>query len=327
MSRLNYNLKDYLFREGYDGHMDIPCLIVAYARSANVERLIRELHLQGVNEFYVAIDGARTPDVHKIQDHLIQRLDSLSEDLSVSIKVWRRSKNLGIAVSVITAIDWFFSFKDFGLIIEDDLEVSSDFLRFIEDGRKSKNLNTVMLSGNRFFSEPEKAILSSYPATWGWATWKSEWICMRETVINFPRVKFRYFFASDYQFWLLGSLRVFRGGVDTWDIPIALYMKNKSKHSLLPPNNLVSNVGADNFASHTVVDNFPIGIPLETFDRYELDESKATTKNYDQQLRALVYQIKFRHFFLAPYLLTEYFYILFAKNRLNRRVQQASFKD
>lgn len=307
--------------------MDISCLIIAYARSANVESLIRDLHLQGVNRFYIAIDGAKTSQVENIQQDLIARIKFLSESLPLSVDVWHRKTNLGIAVSVVSGIDWFFSKEEFGLIIEDDLKVSSDFVKFIRYGITLRNQNIIMLSGNRFLALPEKSILSSYPATWGWATWKTEWVPIRENVINFPKIKMRLLMSWDYQFWLLGALRVYSGSVDTWDIPIALYMKNESKYSLLPPKNLVSNIGADDFANHTLTDNFPIGIPVETLDDINLDNSKLVTKHYDKQLMSQVYKIKFKHLLLLPYLLIACLRSVFERNTLNRRIGGINFEN
>jgi GR25 family glycosyltransferase involved in LPS biosynthesis len=304
--------------------MEIPCLIVAYARSANVEKLIRDLHSQGVDRYYVAIDGAKSSDVAKIQEELTQKIHFLSGELNVSIKTWHRNRNLGIAVSVITALDWFFSKEEFGIIIEDDLQVSEDFVQFLKENMSSRPSSAIMISGNKFFPNPTDAILSSYPATWGWATWKNEWTSIRGVIVNFPLLKIRKFFSADYQFWFLGALRVFRGKVDTWDIPLALYMKNYSRSSLLPPSNLVSNVGADDFANHTFVDNFPIGIPIGVLDSYKIDCSQKTSKQYDRQLRKSVYQIRFRHVLLAPYILLECLLISFERNRLNQKVRSVS---
>ena len=300
--------------------MEIPCLIIAYARSVNVEKLVRDLHLQGENLFYVAIDGARSSDISKIQDDLLLRLSSLTEELSISIKIWHRSENMGIAISVITALDWFFSHEEFGLVLEDDLQVSSDLLGFVENSLQISDADTVIWSGNRFFPHPESCVLSSYPATWGWATTKRNWLLMRNSIVNFPKPKINKLFSSDYQFWLLGALRVYLGKIDTWDIPVALFMKNESKYSMLPPRNLVSNIGADSFASHTLISDFPIGIPVETLDVVELDSSKIVTREYDRKLRVLVYKVKLRHFFLAPFILFEYISIIFSKKTLRSRL-------
>jgi hypothetical protein len=280
-----------------------------------------------VNRFYIAIDGAKTSQVEKIQQNLIARIKFLSESLPLSIDIWHRKSNLGIAVSVVSGIDWFFSKEEFGLIIEDDLKVSSDFVKFIQYGSTTRNQNVIMLSGNRFLALPGKSILSSYPATWGWATWKTEWVLMRENLINFPKIRMQALLSWDYQFWLLGALRVYSGSVDTWDIPIALFMKNESKYSLLPPKNLVSNIGADDFANHTLTNNFPIGIPIETLGEIDFDDSKLVMKHYDKQLRSLVYKIKIKHLFLLPYLFIACLRCFFERNTLNRRVASINFEN
>lgn len=307
--------------------MTIPCLLITYARSSNVLNLIKELYGQGVVRFYVAIDGPRDMEIERIQNELVENLEKLHSEINASILVWRRNENLGIAVSVISAIDWFFSFEEFGMIIEDDLKVSRDFTRFLRMNFENPDARIAMISGNRFFSDPKASLNSRYPATWGWATWKNTWYDIRSAIVEKPEIKLRLLLAPDYQYWLLGALRVLSRKIDTWDIPLALYMKNRLKFSLLPPVNLVSNLGSDDYASHTIQNSFPIGVPLETFKDYSITLNKSVSQNYDRKLRKFVYRVKFRHRFLALHMLISFIELQINGNLLRERLEEVALPN
>ena len=268
------------------------------------------LRLQGVSEFYIAIDGPKDISVSQIQSDLVRQLRVLNTQQGVSVHIWLRNENLGVATSVITALDWFFKHEEFGIIMEDDLSVSQDFIKFVSRAMQISTQEVSLLSGNRFFSDPRLALYSGYPATWGWATWRDEWQLIRNSIIESPKIKLRHIFSSDYQFWLLGSLRVLLRQVDTWDIPISLYMRNNIKYSLLPSVNLVT--------------NFPLGIPIENFDNFELSNETKITKIYDRKLRTQVFNVRFRHRFLALHLTISYLRLRARGNVLKNKVLQVS---
>ena len=111
--------------------MSIPTLIIAYCRVTNVLKLITDLHSQNVTKIYLAIDGAKLSH-DNLQSQIEVGARALATRLNIDLKIWRRDSNLGPAVSVITAIDWFFSHEYSGVIIEDDLILSSDAISFFE---------------------------------------------------------------------------------------------------------------------------------------------------------------------------------------------------
>lgn len=298
--------------------MSIPCLIISYARGSNVLSLIQSLRDQGISTFYIAIDGPRDISVRDVQAELLHEIEQLQNKDGLSINLWSRDRNLGIAVSVISALDWFFSHEEFGMVLEDDLIVSSDFTKFIVQNFKSRTPGVSIISGNRFFPNPIVAFESSYPATWGWATWRSEWNQMRDLITQRPKIRLGLLLRSDYQFWLVGSLRVLMRYVDTWDIPVALYMLNNSKYSLLPPVNLISNIGFDNYASHTFEENFPLGIPLENYTSYEVSILESDRRLYDRDLRRQVFNVRCRHRLLGLHILVLHIALIFKGNLLEK---------
>jgi hypothetical protein len=223
-----------------------------------------------------------------------------------SIYVWQRRKNLGIAISVISAIDWFFSFEEEGIILEDDLIFDDSFTSFCQlalaQYRNRKEI--FLISGNQFNSsatDANSACFSSYPQTWGWATWRDRWIEYRQ-IFNQSKVPLSPLSLDrNLNFWSIGTNRVLAGDVDTWDIPLGLHMKINCLYQVQPPKNLVRNIGDDAHATHTSQ------LPSYVKSLHHLDmqlinlPNQISPKELEMNNRFLeqtIFRIRMRHSFL-----------------------------
>jgi hypothetical protein len=140
------------------------------------------------------------------------------------------------------------------------------------------------------------------PIIWGWATHRDKWQVMRSFAITPARFAPRLLINKQLSFFFVGAVSALSRKVDTWDSPIAFHMLNRKYECLIPPFNLVRNIGADEFAVHTKQNSFPIGISIQhdvisTDDVtwVDLNESKRA-KDY---LYAKVFNIKVHHIFSA----------------------------
>lgn len=249
--------------------MSTPALVITYSRFQGLKNVVDSCIRAGVTRIYVCIDGPRDLQTAEIQMQMRSFISSISTSTGTEITVWQRKENLGIAVSVITAIDWFFSHEDSGLILEDDLEISDSFLKFSENALSffSKSEKILMVSGNRYDGNSKTTpVLVSYPQTWGWATWRHKWLRIRESMILHPSKNSKSIKGHTKRFWQVGSSRVWAGYIDTWDLLVAYSMLREEMYCLLPPENLVSNVGNDSFSTHTTDGSFPIGVPVTEID-------------------------------------------------------------
>jgi hypothetical protein len=287
--------------------MAIPVLIITYSRVDGLERLLNSCIEAAVQRIYVAIDGPRNLDTTYAQDEMTTLIAKLEKSSGIEIKVWQRTENLGIAVSVITAIDWFFRNEILGAILEDDLVVSQDFFIFAERALRyfEHHDQIQIISGNRYDgSSSSLPIQVSYPQTWGWATWGTSWKTIREQVSSKPVGKLSHIRLAIRNFWQVGAERVWAGYVDTWDLLVARILLANEKTCLLPPINLVSNVGFDVYATHTNQEIFPIGFPIQKIEFGRLDLSQienSVSFDGNKFLEKRVFGIRRRHVFLRIY--------------------------
>jgi hypothetical protein len=292
-----------------------PCLIIAFSRTAGIERLLASLNPSEISELFVVIDGPTSPAVESIQIEIRSIVEMYSSQNDLTLKVWQRTENFGVAKGIISAIDWFFSYVDYGVVLEDDLEIGQDFFRFADE---NKNLldsidDLLLISGNQFHQNVGTASdlnWTNYPLIWGWATTKIKWNEMRLGILDVSFDLKSNFFNRVSNFWRVGALRVRALEVDTWDIPLANYMLTHKKLCLTPNVNLVSNRGVDEFAAHTTTSHFPLNLPIGTLNSFVVSEfpNERNVEFCNNFLEKSVFKIKTRHRFVYCYfLITKHF--------------------
>lgn len=305
-----------------------PVLIIAYARAEGVRNLIEASIGNNVNRIYVAIDGPKNDKTAEKQEEIMKCIDFYRANSDATFIVIRRDENLGVGVGVISAIDWFFSQEMQGHILEDDLVVDSGFFQFsrICLERFAKNQNIYMISGTQLLESDYSRDLSSsnYPMIWGWSTWRDKWIQLREGLLSHKNYSFLGRNISTKNYWAVGANRVLDGKVDTWDTPLAAAFYSQKWICLLPPVNLVSNIGNDSDASHTTSDIFGLGVPIGILPQdidFHFIDSPETTNSYNRFLENRVFQIKRRHILLPiySYLFDRYKYGA-SRDTLNNRI-------
>lgn len=286
-------------------------LVLTYNRPASTVKICENLVALGVVDIYVSIDGGKNETEKLGQEKLIARLHDLSKQHKVRVSVRHANKNIGVSAGVISGIDWFFNQVEFGYILEDDLIFNQDFLDFCDLGfEKFKDEPAIwMISGNQYLDSKPECIWTNYPLIWGWATWASKWYEFRNSLFNNQFIIGHG--VAKYpvrQFWKISYMRAMNGILDSWAVLYASQMRACQGLSLLPPVNLVANVGVDRFASHTRRvawhTGWKIGILLDypSFENYwsSIPENRNIIAQ-NELLEERIYKIGFRHYFANIY--------------------------
>lgn len=317
----------YTFCVDTGKNLDLAALIIGYSRPAGIANLLDRLTESGVKKIYIAIDGARNAKDRLAQDNIKKLIDNRLRD--ISIKVLWRGKNLGAAAGVINAIDWFFSHEEMGLILEDDLQISKDFCSYAKNAL-DKYLNdddVWMVSGTQHFpnyGDTNKTNWANYPMVWGWAGWAKKWDVMRASLLKRKPVGIGNLLDSSYLFWAIGANRALCGKVDAWDIPLAFEFRFQKKLSLLPPVNLVSNIGNDEFATNTTIKNVFMHQKIENLSngcQYSQKPLSGTLLEYNIFLEKEVFGIDKRHF-LLPYYALLLDFVRFPKSKRKKALSE-----
>jgi len=298
----------------------LPVLLVGYLRLSEIQKSIERLVRFGVQDIYLAIDGAKTQvDLDK-QRVLLEVLQEKYKSTEVNLRFWHRSENLGVAASVITAIDWFFSQNSSGIILEDDILFDEKFIQFCERAWDiyGADESTWMVSGSNF--KPPGNNLSvdfiNYPMIWGWCSSAKKWKRMREAYFTKPKFRLIDWVTPNLAYFLNGRIKANLRIIDTWDIQIAYEMLRARAYSVLPPVNLICNKGFDDKAIHTTEAKFPLDLPINDLDLsktiYPLSPYTGVD-NLNHYYEREIFRIGYRH--LWSLLKLRIWILLFSKHK------------
>jgi len=296
---------------------DFAVLILAYRRAENIEMIAKNCIDYGLRNLFIHIDGAESsdPKIFEDQKAINGFLTELKTQSNSHVQVLRSARNKGIAVSVITACDWVFSASSnkFIIVLEDDCIPTSEFfdfcLQYADYLQRPRNLILCGTNPSPIKEASVAPILSHYSLTWGWMTSRENWSEIRHFYfINPIRALLSDLFSIRKVdcYWNAGYRRAIQGVTDVWDTVLVRSLRKQSFFALLPPSSLVSNIGDDQFATHTKpgsqwtlsVSN-PRSVP---FSEPKFDLS------IDNWLEHNVFQIRVRHIFTTKFtLLTDIF--------------------
>jgi len=277
-------------------------LLLGFRRVENLWKTTEVVLNSGATHLYLAVDGPIHQADHDIQQTLIAGVARLAKEHGIPIRILTRESNLGLSIAVISAVDWFFENEEQGIILEDDLEISPDLVKFLNlslAGLK-RDQNTWLISANQFL-DAEFVVgdnqWCNYPLIWGWATWKDRWLEIRRTLLN-ETLTFNVAVSPKVRAFLrVGKLRVSKGRVNSWAIPFASGMRSQGKYCYMPPVNLASNVGVDELATHTKSKGWHLGRSLgELNSTINLDsQSRAySSKRSNRLIEVNVYKVSWK---------------------------------
>ena len=253
-------------------YSDLPALLIAYNRPEKTERALEGIWSSGIRKLYVSIDGPK--DDHRDKSSTDQVLKVIEENATrfESLTVQVGKENLGCKRGCLWALNWYFSQVEFGIVVEDDVEISPSFVEFVSAVSGSKDDTIWHVNGWSLFDvkNSEGEFLSTnYGHVWGWATWAKKWEKIkvekseiRENLIDNP-----------YLFSIWNSLDE---STDTWDYFWLLSIEAHRGKIISPNERLTKNFGFDSQATHKRLkswkqDRLPIKVELRAGSKYEAD--------------------------------------------------------
>lgn len=231
-----------------------PVLFMIFNRPETTRRVFAAIRAARPLRLYIAADGPRQHT--QGEDALCAATRDIAKqvDWPCEVKTLFRKRNLGCAMAVSSAITWFFSHEEEGIILEDDTLPHQDFFRFCDTLLEYyRNDSRVMhISGNNFQLGLRRGegsyYFSRFAHIWGWATWARAW---RHFDLHMPGV--REFLENElpsvmqdpsgYEYFRTSLLAVLRGALNTWDFPWSYAVMRRKGLCAMPNHNLVRNIG------------------------------------------------------------------------------------
>ncbi|MEM1442132.1 MAG: hypothetical protein AAGF67_07295 [Verrucomicrobiota bacterium] len=244
--------------------MESPVLFLLFNRPDLASRVFEAIRAAQPPRFYIAVDGPREGrDEERAAVEECREFANLV-DWPCEVKTLFRDENLGCGRAVSEAISWFFSHEEEGIILEDDCLPNPDFFQFC-DGcleRFRDELSIVHVGGDLSLkfsgNSPESPFFSKYTPVWGWATWRRAWNNYEFTLTDWRKdpevsagIRAHLDSQQAFRFWSSIFDQMADGLVDTWDYQLTYSAFVNRGLSVMPPVNLISNIGFDPRATHT----------------------------------------------------------------------------
>lgn len=169
----------------------IPALVLAYDNLNGIQNRLSELKELGSPQIYVFLDGF---DEHlplsRERSELVDFLNTMETRGQIT-GLYQSDTNLGVGVAVPSALDWFFSNVEYGLILEDDCRIISILPSLLETiPQETISSSLICLSNPKLNSDQfeVKFLTSPFFSSWGWICNREIWRKNRVTALSLRNV-------------------------------------------------------------------------------------------------------------------------------------------
>ena len=236
----------------------VGCLIVAYQRPDELQEMLDLVDAEKFDRVFIVIDQPK----YKTKENL-ERFSGVTQTALTfassrpDVEVDVRSTNYGILRNFEDAINACFQSVNQLCILEDDCIPSVGIRSYIDSILAlplDSRIKLFTLTRPSFFPSVGNFELTHSPLMWGWVVSKQNWNLISSLMnkksgsglFPFPRIFFQSFLYSGYY-------RAINNQLDALDALVAYAFSSQDFLTLIPPKNLVSNVGTGPLATNTIL--------------------------------------------------------------------------
>ena len=214
-------------------------------------------------QLFVAADGPRVDRDGEAQLCEESRRIIDKVDWPCEVKTLFREQNLGCREAVGGAISWFFENVEEGIILEDDCLPNESFFTFCAEllERYRHDHRVMCITGDNFQNGQKSGsasyYFSIYNHIWGWATWRRAWNHFDHNLSKWETLRRTFFLnklmpRESVAYWTRVFDSVRNREVNSWAYIWTFSCWARGGLTATPNVNLISNIGFDSRATHTV---------------------------------------------------------------------------
>jgi hypothetical protein len=257
-----------------------PVVFFAFNRPNHTRKVFETIRDARPTRLLIVLDGPR-PNIETDVPLCSQVLNIVSKvDWDCDVDYQISKVNLGIRNRFASGLQWVFSKVDEAIILEDDCVPSPAFFRFVSQMLTTyrRNPSVGIVSGfnpiGNYGDTLHSHVFGPVPHLWGWGTWKRVWNTYDQTASKWLTseakdiVKSALVSTPAYRFWNINFNLVSKNlSYSTWDYQVVFDQLLRSRLSVYPARNLISNIGFEYDANHTR----DVSHPVATTERYDTD--------------------------------------------------------
>ncbi len=237
---------------------------IVFNRPEMTKRVFDEIAKAKPKKLLVIADGPRIG--RDGEKGLCEKTKSIIEGVNWECEVITNysNSNLGCKGRVSSGISWVFEQVEEAIFLEDDCLPHSSFFKYCEQLLElyRDDERIMSISGDNFqFSRTQQDnysfYFSRYSHIWGWASWRRAWkqfdveIKMWNEIKECNLLNNIFSDTAEVEYWSNVFDRVRVGEIDAWGYQwLFAHLVNRGL-CVLPINNLVSNIGFGENATHT----------------------------------------------------------------------------
>ncbi|MBC6611644.1 nucleotide-diphospho-sugar transferase [Hymenobacter sp. BT507] len=243
--------------------LDVSVLFTVFNRPDTTQVVFERIRQAKPRKLFLAADGPRpNKDGEKEKCDEVKRIVS-NVDWDCDVYTLFREENLGSGKALSSAITWFFSHVEMGIILEDDCLPDVSFFSFCKDVLEFyKDEEKVMhVSGGNLQCGIKRGSASYYlsklPSTWGWATWRRAWkrysfVFFEDSDDEIKKVLTRTLKDEEYVNYFFNEFEKTKAHVvDAWDYQWVYTLFKYDAICVTPQYSLIRNIGFNSRGTHT----------------------------------------------------------------------------
>lgn len=276
-----------------------PILFIIFNRPDTTQRVFDEIKKVKPSRLYVSADGPRAG--RKDDEEKCKQTRAILEQVDWECEIVKNFSevNKGCRNAVSSAITWYFSKVEEGIILEDDCLPHPHFFVYAEAclERYRNDMRVMHINGSNYQmgwkKNPEESYyFSRNNSIWGWASWRRAWAFYDVDMKLWPEVKknqYHHVFALSKAD-AVNREQIFdlayNKGIDTWDYQWSFAILANSGLSIVPNENLISNIGFGGEATHTTKMNKRANLPTHaltlplTHPKFMIQDIESDTRLY-----------------------------------------------
>ena len=245
-------------------HTKSAVLFLIFNRPDTTEKVFEQIKNARPKRLYVAADAPRE---NRPGEELLckQAKDIVSNiDWECEVKTLYRNQNAGCRDAVSAAITWFFDNEEEGIILEDDCLPANSFFKFCDtllekyrfDSRVRHITGCNLQEGKKWGKG--SYYFSNRTHVWGWAGWKRVWIEYDKNLNRYNSDEIKGKLENIYsdplvvETWVSIFNDVKAGKINSWAYPLDFINFFSNGLTIIPNENLISNIGFGTDATNTV---------------------------------------------------------------------------
>ena len=243
---------------------DVPVLFIVFNRPDTTAIVFKKIREIKPKKLFLAADGARpSKEGEKEKCEAVRKIVTEGVDWDCDVQLKFSDINLGCGKAESSAMLWFFEAVGEGIVIEDDTLPDTSFFYFCKELLSYyRNDETVRMIGGNNFQRGKKRGDGSYyfsniTHSWGYASWLRAWKDYDFQLKSINENKIKELVAKKFSkddeknFWIKVYHKLLAGVYDTWDFQFLFKMWENDAVCIIPNENLVTNIGFGNNATHT----------------------------------------------------------------------------